>query len=226
MDKYKGLGRGGLARAYMKANPRLFQKPRVYKRRKPRVTKQIVDKENKFFDTTVSANMRTTGQIHSSSINLIPQGTTQSTRVGRRIVINSISMKGTITIPTTVISGLNYQIALVLDKQANKANAAYTDIYTSNAFNSFLNLANSGRFIVLKVFRSQLNPSTILTSTTSLPTLKTIKMYKKCNIPIEFTADTGAITEITSNNLAWYVIINGTDDATVLAMTTRVRYVG
>ena len=64
------------------------------------------------------------------------------------------------------------------------------------------NIANTSRFVVLKhvVIKLQSASATGL-DTNEAQDQQYAKFYKKCNIPIEFSSTTGALTEIKSNNL-------------------------
>lgn len=182
-----------------------------------------MDDEMKFLDTSIASDVDSTGEI-MTSINLIPQGTDDNERIGRQCIIRSISMKGFINGNSTNTVGALVQYALVWDKQCNGANAAYTDIWETNAFNSMLNLANSQRFQVLKVFRLRHKPTVLVGATpTVIPDIINIEFDMKCNIPLEFSSTTGAITEIKSNNLAWYAI-STSDDTVGLNTTTRIKF--
>lgn len=224
----KGLGKGGRARVVLAkkegGSVRIGQK--VYSFPKQQIIGD--DKELKFFDTVVSGyTFDTTGEQVGTSINLIPQGVTDSTRIGRKCVIRKIMMKGIITIPTAMITGDVINLYLVLDKQANGADAAYTDIWTSSSnSNAFNNLANSQRFKILKKLRMAIGADAVLTATTVVTKTYTIECNLPCNIPLEFSSTTGAITELKSNNLAWFAKSFVNDDVIGLNMTTRVRFSG
>lgn len=182
--------------------------------------------ELKFFDTSINSSIDLTGEVLTGGqINLVPQGTTESTRIGRKIVVKNIDIKGYV-----VGNGINttsqiVQLALVLDKQCNGAAAGYTDIYTTNDINSFRNMANSERFTVIKTWRMQIYPQiTIIAGTSFLPPYRSIQYHKSCNIPIEFSSTTGAITEIRSNNLFVIGIAIGGDDTANFTATCRIKY--
>lgn len=231
MSSYKGLGRGARGRIVSARQPVMGQKKKAFKGKYYYKTRQgnfnyRNNQELKFFDTTVGSAIRAIGQIQDSSICLVPQGATQSSRIGRKIVIKKINMKGFIQTPGAQVSGDMLSLALVWDTQCNGANAAYTDIWTVDTL-SFapLNLANSGRFRILKNFKIPINLNTVNTAaTTTIPMVYKLKYNKRCNIPIEYSSTTGAISEIRSNNLAWYAICDTTDNQMILNMTTRIRY--
>jgi len=107
--------------------------------------------ELKFFDTSLSFLFDTTGEVPATGqLVLIPQGVTESTRVGRKCVIKSVHLKGItqgvlVLLPTFATTAYLY---LVLDKQANGAAAAFTDVMSTTLLaTSFHNLANSQRFV-------------------------------------------------------------------------------
>jgi len=184
--------------------------------------------ELKFFDTTLSFNIDATGEVPATGqLNLIPQGITESTRVGRKCVIKSIQLKGNMQLTpgaAATLSGVS-NIYLILDKQCNGAAAGATDVFTTDVFNTALrNLANSERFVILKKWRHVWNIGAgVGTALNSVH--KSLDYYKKCNYPIEFSSTTGAITEIKSNNL-FLMAGTGTtmDDLISVAGTSRLRF--
>lgn len=184
--------------------------------------------ESKFFDTSISTTFDTTGEVLNGSLLLMAQGSSEIQRDGNKIVVTSINMKGTITPLVGALNGDCIQLVLVQDQQCNGATAAYTDIWLTNAFNSFLQLANSKRFKILKTFRKTISPTGINVAGTSvIQQAYHIKFAKKCKIPILFgTGGGGAVTDLRSNNLAWYGIAAFQDDQSTITMTTRVRFEG
>jgi len=160
--------------------------------------------EDKFFDTALTFSVDATGEVPATGqLVLIPQGVTESSRVGRKCTITSIYIKGTlIDIPAAAATAASVTfIYLVQDTQCNGAAAAITDVFVSNNLNrSFVNLSNSSRFKILKKWVipmvAQSGVSTALNNS-----VKYIKYFKRCSIPIEYSSTTGAITEIRSNNL-------------------------
>lgn len=185
--------------------------------------------ELKFFDTGLSFSFDATGEVPASGqLTLIPQGITESTRLGRKCVIKSIELRAEISyVPAASTIGSDVvHLYVVLDKQCNGAAAAITDVMTSADFNNNLkNLDNSDRFVILKKFVVTLNSAAGAAAAFSTNT-QMISWYKKCNIPIEFdnSAATGAITTIRSNNL--FLIAGATieDDKTTCTGIVRLRY--
>lgn len=181
--------------------------------------------ELKFLDTVVSSTIPSAGAVAGSptGIVLIPQGVTESTRVGRKCTITSILMKGRMTLATDTATAA-YSISLIWDKQANGAYPAFTDVYKTAVTTAHLNLANSGRFVVLKRWYGHITQPTYNDTGAAFGGVtKSFKYYKKCNIPIEFSSTTGAITEIKSNNL-FFVVISNVDAKISYATNWRVRF--
>ncbi len=168
--------------------------------------------ELKFHDVDQNdAVISATGSV-STSWNLIAQGVTESQRVGRKCTLRSINWRGTLGMSSTTDFDNTSDVArimLVLDKQANGAVPAVLDILETALFQSFNNLSNSARFVTLFDRRFDMNCQGGQGNGTTFESVerkKTFSMYKKCNIPIEFSSTTGAITEIRSNNLIMLTI--------------------
>lgn len=186
--------------------------------------------EQKFFDTALSFSVDATGEVPATGqLVLIPQGVTESQRVGRKCVITSITING-LLITTFGAGGVaavngNTVIYLVQDKQCNGAAAAITDVFTGTALNSALrNLSNSSRFVVLKKWNWSWSPTAGVAAAFA-DMAKKWYFFKKCNIPLEFSSTTGAITELKSNNLFLCAGCNGAiDDIVSVSANCRVRF--
>lgn len=159
----------------------------------------------------------------------IPQGTSQEQRVGAKITITSIQCKGHIIWNgTTVTPGEIVKVVLVLDTQANGANALWTEVMDIQNVHSFVNLTNSHRFRILKEWKVVPTNSSFFTTNgtvdnfiKSAPTL--IEWFGRLNVPIMYSGATGGIAEVRSNNLELFVI-SESNDVHDLAMRTRVRF--
>jgi len=184
--------------------------------------------ENKFFDTTLGWNFDATGEVPATGqLCLIPQGVTESTRVGRKCVVKSIQLRAyMIYTPGASTAGAsNAYFYVVLDKQCNGAAAAIGDVLTgTNMGSALINLANSERFVILKRFVNRFQAAAGIQTAFGSDT-STIDWYHKCNIPLEYSSTTGAITEIKSNNI---FILAGTDttsdDVIAIGGTCRLRF--
>ncbi len=193
--------------------------------------------EKKFFDTIISGFYDTAAEV-LTSVNLIPQGVTEATRVGRKCTVTDINIKGEVrwdSITWATLESSQVRLVLVLDKQANGANPAFADVFdtsTSTTVNAFRLLSNVDRFTVLKNWH--IVPQNIASSTTDnwatiantvvqAPTSR-FKFSKKCKIPLEFSSTTGAITEIRSNNIVLFAVAVGQDDVYLSRITVRIRF--
>lgn len=186
--------------------------------------------ETKFFDTALSFLIDATAEASSTAatglINLIPQGVTEATRVGRKCVVKSVSIRGVVTnIPAAAATtGVAVAMFLVLDKQANGAAPAFSDIFVGTvAMNAHHNLANSGRFVILKkwimIFNSGGGATTAYDNV-----VRPWQFFKKCNIPLEFSSTAGAITELRSNNLLLAYGSSNGDDTPNVSANARIRF--
>lgn len=200
-------------------------------RRNPFVRRSDVEK--KFIDTTIADATTGTTWEASTSQNLVAQGTTESTRVGRKIVIKNIMCHGRWTLsPTddgTAIRGPCYiRCLLVLDKQANGAIPATSQVVeTDTSVDTFNNLANKDRFKILYSKKIMLNPPSSGGTAIAMDVGgdgDQFEFYKKCNIPIEFDSTAGAITEIRSNNLFWMYVRSDASGTVTFNVTTRLRF--
>lgn len=171
--------------------------------------------ELKFFDVTLDdAVVAATGTI-TDSLNKIAQGTTESERDGRKCVISHIGWRFEISLPeidavATPASGDVLRIILYCDKQANGATAAVTDILELANYQSFNNLANTSRFRTLYDRVITINYATLASDNSAVVSqanvIRSGAMFKKVKVPLEFSATTGAMSEIRSNNLGVLLI--------------------
>ncbi len=182
--------------------------------------------ELKFFDLDIDVTPAVAGSI-TDSINHIPQGVTENTRVGRKCTITNIAWRYDMVLPKAT-DGNNgseqVRIIMYLDKQCNGATATVTGILESADYQSFNNLANKSRFRTLMDRTYNLN-ATAMGGYATGPLFNTAEtamsdsFYKKCSIPLEFDSTTGAITEIRSNNIGLLLI----SKTALVALTSKIR---
>ncbi len=177
--------------------------------------------ELKFHDIAVDDNIiASAGAIQNAgSVVLIGQGVTESTRIGRKCAIKGINMRYTITLPEITgvadpAAGDVVRVILYLDKQANGATAAVTDILDTADYQSFNNLSNKSRFVTLMDRTTEINYKTLASHGFAADTFDQVQVlqdasfYKRCDIPLEFsgTAAPSVITEVRSNNIGVLLI--------------------
>jgi len=186
--------------------------------------------ELKFFDTAHSFNIDNTGEVPATGqLNIIPQGISQSERLGRKATIKSIQTQLQLTyVPGAATTGVDCcYIWLILDSQCNGQAAALSDVFSGTATTPSelrINMANSDRFRILKKWVIPM-VSQAGVSAAYGRVIKRVQFYKKCSIDIDWdaTAATGAVATTRSNNLFLIAAANE-DDATSVSGFTRLRY--
>ncbi len=178
--------------------------------------------ELKFLDQDIDdAIVVTTGTIFlnsntEASLVRIPEGNGESARIGRKLTIRSINWRFTVDVPETdgaanPANSDTIRLILYLDKQANGAAAAVTDILESASFQSFNNLANSKRFRTLMDRTYSINVNAGGGNGTTSDWAQTRiddTFFAKVNIPIEYNnaSTDGALATVRSNNIGLLAI--------------------
>jgi len=172
---------------------------------------------------TTSAVPNLTGGLLENII----QGTGMDQRIGRKIVVKSIDVKG-------FVGGTSASLAdivscwLVLDKQANGTFPVTADIVQDNTVpqcSAQFNLTNVNRFRILKKWNIKVEPNAGVAGSFDSDA-KPFSFHKKCSIPVEYSLNTGSVAEIRSNNLLMMFSTNRAAAATpyYIEGTTRVRF--
>lgn len=174
---------------------------------------QMYSGETRFFDGNgTDTSIATSGDIEEDSLHHVAAGTGESNRVGRKITITSLHMRGNVYLPTTSNSGETsdvFRLVIYLDRHANGATAAVTDILETADVFSFRNLVNSDRFKILhdKTITIDQNAGAGNGTTNTFgPARKVFKVNKRLNIPVQFNSTTGAMAEIQANNIGFMAI--------------------
>ncbi len=169
---------------------------------------------------------------NGGTVNIIAQGVGASQRVGRRIHVKSIhwhyGVKQREADGVASPSEANAcRIILYVDKQCNGTTAAVTDILRTDDAYSFRNLDNVMRFDILldkTVQALTLGGGGDGITSDWVGGRMNGTFNKTCNIPIEYSANTGALTEIRSNNIG-VLLVGFTNDALMqFTSTMRLRY--
>jgi len=180
-------------------------------------------KELNFVDTNVNSTFSTTGQV--VLLNGMAQGTSASTRIGRKILMKSLEWKFRLLVEAGATTNL-IRYAIVVDHQSNGAAPAITDIYDSVNPTALRNISNKARFTVL--YDSGLitmigNTTTVAVGLEQLGS----EGYKRINIPVQYNVGTaGTVGDIQTNGLFLITMGStgaGSADANATG-TLRVRY--
>ncbi len=165
--------------------------------------------ELKFLDTELDDPIIAAVGTITASINLIPQGVTESERVGRKCTLRSISWRynlNFVSAANMATTSDTVRLIVYLDKQANGATIVATDLLETDNYQAYNNLSNTGRFRILFDKYHSLHAPTAIAGPVSGETDREGSFHKQLNIPVEFSAATGAIAEIRSNNIGVLVI--------------------
>lgn len=178
----------------------------AYRRSQPQAA------EKKYWDVQVTnVGDMTSGSV-LNSLNLIPQGTTDQKRIGNKITIRNINIRGQFSLDdqgTGAFTSCIMRVILFVDKQCNGATATVADILTTADINSFRNMDQVERFVILKDKNYTL-PVTAANVLHTSDSTRTWNISKKCNYDVHFSSTTGAITEIRSNNVGLLYITSNT----------------
>lgn len=204
-----------------------FQGPSFKRQRSAPQVARVSKFSQHFFDTTVAATtVAAAGTVLSPSLCLMQVGTAENSRVGNRVKITSIHVRGEITLPPSAVAAVTEQVRImvVLDRQSNGAAPTIVQILASADFRSFNNMDNKGRFQTLAEEVVQMNYQTGVNATPAWAAFGAVlNMNKKgLGIGIQYGASTGAVTDLRTNNIA-IVAISSAGAATV-GYIARVRY--
>jgi len=186
--------------------------------------------EKKYKDTDLNlVAVAQTGTNMSNTLLVIPNGTGESERIGRKINVRAIYFKGVVVLlnQASMTCANRIRIIVYLDRQCNGAAVTSTDLLQTAAIDSFYNLDNVDRFRMLhdKTF-TLTSPSAVIPSAGTIQTGTAMKNWKwsaMVNLPIEYSGTTGALTEIKSNNIGVFAIADA-NNFIELKYFCRVRY--
>ncbi len=184
-------------------------------------------KELKFRDTLRNPQVVTlTGLIEP--ISLVPQNTTETGRIGRKITLRSIHVQGTITQATSAagnVTSNQIKLWVVLDTQTNGAEFVFADFLETADIDSFRNLSNRGRFRVLASKNMQFNAQAGENADFG-QVQRPLSFNISKNCPIEYSGVLGLITEVKTNNIYVIAIARNVTPAISWEFNTRIRFTG
>ena len=164
-------------------------------------------------------------------LNGLSQGTTASTRIGRRVTVKSVQWAfDAATSSSTTWTANRYMI--VQDTQANGAGATFADIYATAQPSTLRNMSNMPRFKVLYDSKSFImigDNAGVGSSAYDVDSLATAHQgYIKCTVPVQYNSgNSGTVADIQTNALYFVMIGNGTTsvtDVNIAAGTARIRF--
>lgn len=112
--------------------------------------KGLVNSEMLKKDVTESGTPVTTAGAYSVNLSPIAQGDGPSDRTGNSVFARSLNIKGQIIFNASGSTTQFMRVAVVLDtQQVGDTSPAYTDLYSSAAYNAHVNVNTAGRFKIL-----------------------------------------------------------------------------
>lgn len=204
--------------------------------------------EKKFYDTALAAGAigaatdATGGELDPSATSMIStpaQGDTEQTCDGKRIIIKSVQLKGTLNNPAAAAAAspelaAKVFVAIVLDTQSNAAQMNSEDCFKNlagtalGAPHPLRNLLFSNRFRVLKYDVFDVSHETLAGVSASLnsnSTERNFDWFLPLDLPVNFNAGTTAsIVNVIDNSL--HVIAFGSQASITITYNARIRFVG
>ncbi len=202
--------------------------------------------ESKYFDSSVSdftVDETTTwvagADVIKGTLAIPIQGTSVQTRVGRRIEIYKVSLRGTISMTTiaasaTMLDPPAFRCILWTDTQTNGAVTTSASLMQAPGtatlplkFSTFQNIANFGRFRVLKDLSFQgpdfISFNDAATTGTIASADIPIKIVHKFNkaLVVKFSANGGDIGDVVDNSIYFTVIKSSGDGVHKISVQSR-----
>lgn len=206
------------------------------------------DDELKYTDSAVSFEALTASTLWTDSVHdpildslcEVEQGSEATERIGRKIVIKSIFVGGSVflipqeaqTSPDVAGSVL---VAIILDTQTNKTQMVGSDVYASDSVYAtctpYRLMAGITRFKVLKKVLINFPPTDMVLNGLNLYDIGgfqiPFEMHLKVNIPVTyFEGDGTGIANIIDNSLHLLANRNHGDGSVRLSYNCRCRFVG
>ncbi len=202
-------------------------------------TKGILKPEMHLYERSNTSKVLTTtlASVHTAPFcfNVPAQGTTKTTRVGNRIVVKSLYIRGKLSfLGFAGTGGLNTRsnrarIIILIDHQCNGLLPVAADILEDpTLLDSFRDTDNSTRFTVLydKVFTShtQVVHNAVAGDYSSFDRIINFSFYKKLNMLCRYDGTTSDIANLTDNSMVMFAMINKTLAACTFTFTHRMRF--
>ena len=168
----------------------------------------------------------------------MPQGSTQVTRIGNRIVIKKVQVRGyflgigdtAMTVATDEANNLA-RIIIAVDHQCNGSLPNPEDILSlTTSINSFRDLDNSDRFTILFDHTQEISLKISFEGTdgetTSEERQYPFQFFKNMNLLTQFDGTTADISSIVNNSIVCFGFVEDTKCAVGVFCNFRIRYTG
>lgn len=184
----------------------------------PRASGELKNIDTRTLNTMVVAGA-TTGKL--LLLNPVIQGSSATTRLGRRITMVSLQCVYSMSFVPTTTGNSSLRFMIIYDKQTNATAMTAAQLLTTDEMNGLLNLDNARRF---RVIMDKVYP---IGFSTSGPTCFLFKKWMKLNLPVEFnTGNAGTVGDITTGSLYLFVWQDGNlaTASPQSIFTTRIRF--
>lgn len=188
--------------------------------------------EKKFLDDGVSMTPAGSAMTINDDLLIVSQGTSENDRIGRRIMVHSLFIRGYIKLSPGdddyADSSDCMRIMVVQDKQCNGVLFGATDILEADDILMYNKLENKGRFKVWHDSCEQLKVDSAIydgANTKFGHFMRPFNVFLKFKKPIcvEYSSNTGVTAERKSNNLAICMLSERGNHVT-FAYNTRIRF--
>lgn len=191
----------------------------------PRSTGQRSLMEAKVVDTDPATyNMDTTGTV--TLLNGVATGSDYTDRVGRKIILKSVYVRGIIKPVDTQTSDVLCRMMLVYDMQSNGAAPAITDILKSSTSTAQLNMNNRDRFKIIMDKVVALGARDISSGYTGMVNVVPVKKYKKLRHETIYSGTLSTVASIATGGLYLVTIGDQTSGlGGLLSCSVRTRFI-
>lgn len=196
--------------------------------------------ERKFHDVNVEqAEIAVTGSIwqnpnNEASLLRIGEGNGESDRLGRKITLRTLHIRGELslkpTVPESPDGAVVIRMIIYQDRQTNGTAATPLEILQNVGpgtlrYYRYRNLSNKSRFNILADVTRSMN-STFATTAGPGALSKHLAINKTLNMPIQYSEEstTGSLSTIRSNNIGILFLKSVGSAAISFYGTARVRY--
>lgn len=183
----------------------------------------IYAKEKKYDDLNITFVPIPAAGVTSSVLPIVDQGSGETQRVGRKIYVQSIRVKGFLELIAATLSDHDLvYVSLILDRQNNNAtaNPTFGEVFTEAAPEALLNLDNSGRFKILKSWYLGMNADA--TDVNKYVPIDWYHEFGGQGLMFQYTGTGGGRDDLVDNNLFLKAVTK--QGAVNLDVNIRIRF--